>query len=639
MVQVNYLYNNSIQLPYAVGAIAAYTWGNETVAQNYMHPEIIYIRENVDKIMGSISEPDVVAFSCYVWNIEFNKVLAERIKKKFPKCIVIFGGHQVSPDEIMLKDYKYIDYLIHGEGEITFCNLLLHMIGEMDIKDIGGISYRADDGKLHTNKTYLIRDKDLPSPYAAGIFDEMVEKSNYKFTGLLETNRGCPYQCAYCDWGSSTGNMLIFPMERIKADLDWISKHKIEYMWCADANFGLYKRDEDIVKHAIKLKKETGFPQKFRVNFEKNSDEFVYKINEMLNNAGMSKGATLSFQSMNRQVLKNVNRQNIKTDYFKELISQYNKWNIPTYSELIIGLPGETYQSFCDGISELIDTGQHSSIITFNCEFLVNSRMAKKDYIEKFGIETRKIPIVQYHTNLIKNDISEFSNIIVKTNTMSTEDWVKCNIFSSIIIAFHCYGLLRNIAMFLHNEEYCTYSEFYNEFYSFCANNDVLLRKPLSNIKKKIDSIFTNSMEQWGYSSEVLSDRTWSFEEGIFFEATSDIDRFYNEVEVFLEKFDIPEDILSQLMFYQKSLIKRPGQKDFSIKLNYDFDKYFKNIYINEYMRLQRVDNVLMFQFEDLSEDFLEYAETVLIFGRGVGNYQHEPTEKRLIDNASTIGA
>ncbi|MPN25424.1 hypothetical protein SDC9_172833 [bioreactor metagenome] len=92
------------------------------------------------------------------------------------------------------------------------------------------------------------------------------------------------------------------------------------------------------------------------------------------------------------------------------------------------------------------------------------------------------------------------------------------------------------------------------------------------------------------------------------------------------------------MIFYQKALIKLPGQKSFSIQLNYDFDKYFRDVYINEYSKLQKVENVLFFDFEDIPDDFIEYAERVLIYGRGVGNYQHMPTEK-IKYNVSIIGA
>ena len=95
-------------------------------------------------------------------------------------------------------------------------------------------------------------------------------------------------------------------MERIKAEIDWISSHGIEYVYCADGNFGIVDRDEEIAEYIIKSKKATGYPKNFRVCFTKNRTGFVKKICKRFNEYGLDKAQTLSFQSLSPTVLENI---------------------------------------------------------------------------------------------------------------------------------------------------------------------------------------------------------------------------------------------------------------------------------------------------------------------------------------------
>ena len=110
-----------------------------------------------------------------------------------------------------------------------------------------------------------------------------------------------------------------------------------------------------------------------------------------MNAAGMSKGATLSFQSMDETVLLNINRKNMPLSKFKQLMKLYHENGIPTYSEIILGLPGETYHTFKEGLEQLLEYGQHMAITFFNCEVLNNARMNAPDYLQQFGIKSSRM--------------------------------------------------------------------------------------------------------------------------------------------------------------------------------------------------------------------------------------------------------
>lgn len=133
-VQVGFEFDGSVYLPYAVGTIIAYCKENPQIKSEYAFPEIIFKREKLSSAMDKIRSPFMVAFSCSVWNMEYNKALAKRIKEKYPQCIIVFGGHSVSEDGKLLEAESYIDILMFGEGETVFSKLLLNL-SKGDFKD------------------------------------------------------------------------------------------------------------------------------------------------------------------------------------------------------------------------------------------------------------------------------------------------------------------------------------------------------------------------------------------------------------------------------------------------------------------------------------------------------------------------
>ena len=353
-------------LPYAVGLLVAYAFEDETIKSEYSFKRFVFTREKTDEAVESFENPAVVGFSNYIWNTQYNLVLAEKIKKKFPDCIIIFGGHNVPPDNSFLEKYGFIDFLIHGEGEEAFRSLLLELLKDnKDFSAISNVSYRADGGFIKTPVEVLTK-TEYPSPYLGGYFESIFEENpDMQLDAILETSRGCPRSCAYCDWGCNNSKIKMFPMERILKEIDWMVDHKVKFIWGADSNFGYFKRDMEIVDYLIEKREKTGYPERLRTNYAMNNPETVFEISNKLERFGLSKeGATLSFQSLDPQTLENIGRKNMDLDKFSELIALYRKEGITTYSELITGLPGETYESFCKGIGKLLEAGQHRLITT-----------------------------------------------------------------------------------------------------------------------------------------------------------------------------------------------------------------------------------------------------------------------------------
>lgn len=618
MVQPNSVYGNSIYFPYAAGSLIAYAFENKAIAEEYEFKKFIYKKEDIDEAIDSFESPFLVGFSCYVWNYEYNKAFAKALKAKYPDCITLFGGHQINKrSEIIGCDY--VDFAIQGEGEESFSKLLLHLCSKENIENVPNLIYKAKDGNICINDILPLF-ADRVSPYTKGYFDELVEtEKELKFSAILETNRGCPNRCAFCDWGNIKSKMKIFDFEMVKAEVEWMSKNKIEYCYCTDSNFGIFPRDIEIVEHIIEKHKQTGYPEKFQATYSKNNPETVFKINKRLNEVGMSKGATLSFQSMTQDVLDRINRENMPLKNFLELMSLYNSNNIAAYSEIILGLPGESYETFKNGIEKLLECGQHMAINFFNCELLPNSIMNTPEYIKEHQIEYAITEQHQYHVVPNKEGIPEYSKIVVSTSTLSKEDWVACNILHVFVRAFHNLGLLQCIAIYLYHEKGIKYMDFYCKLIEWSKNNpNSICGQIFTWLENKYREILNNSGSLTCYDPD-FGELTWPLEEGSFLKVVKDYDSFFEEIKPFINQFIDDEDFLSDILKYQKTIVKNPYSTFTVLSLQNDYFSYFSNIYNGTYKPLESKNVLIEFDSSETPQNLVDYAHNTVWFGRKGG--------------------
>ncbi len=617
MIQPNSQYGNSVYFPYAAGSLIAYAFRDEKIKSEFTLKSFVYKKIDIDKVVDSLENPFVVGFSCYVWNYEYNKILAEKIKEKYPECYILFGGHQVNRESDVLKT-EFVDFCLFGEGEEIFKKILLSFIGRESLENIPNIMYKKDGEIVFTEKKRV----DIPervSPYLEGYFDNLVKEEELEFSAILETNRGCPNKCAFCDWGNEKAKVRLYDIETVRAEIDWMSEKEIEYCYCADANFGLFERDEDIIEYLISRNKINGYPQKFQATYSKNNPQTVFRINKRLNDVGMCKGATLSFQSLHQNVLDNIYRKNMPIESFHELMSMYNKNGIGSYSEIILGLPGETYESFRDGMEQLLECGQHMSINFFNCELLTNSIMNDSEYMKKYEIEYAVTEQHQYHVVPNRKDITEFSRIVVSTSSMSKEMWVKSNIFAVFVRAFHNLGLFQCIAIYLYYEKGIKYSDFYEDLIEYAKENpETICGKIHLWLESKYKEVLSNS-GSLTCTVDDFGELTWPLDEGAFLRAVREQERFYKEMNNFLKKYFDDEMLFSELLSYQKNIVKNPFSKGCVLSLNYDFYSYFSSVYQNDYKPLEIKKHSLKIDSSDTPEDLPEYAKKIVWYGRKGG--------------------
>lgn len=618
-LQANLSYGKAYYYPYATGCLAAYSWQFESIKNEYEIAEFIFKRESVDIVMNRISEPSVVAFSCYNWTFEYNKILARKIKEKFPDCLIIFGGHQISENVDIFPELPFVDILIYGEGEVTFKRILEEYASNKRFEGISNIAYRKDNKLFYNCREYYKSLNEYPSPYLEGYFEKIYEENpNVEFCAVIETNRGCPYNCAYCDW-SYTTDIREFSIEKVKKEILWCSEHKVEYIFCADSNFGILKRDLDIAKFVVDVKKRKGYPHIFNNCFAKNSNDTVFEISKLFYDNKLNKAATLAYQTVCDDALKNVNRKNFTMEAFSSLVTKYNANNMPTYTEMILGLPGETYQSFCHGLCKLIEAGQQTALTVYYCQVYPNSLMGKKEYQEKFGIKTAKVPLNYLHSTIPDcKDITEYTDLVIETKDLPFEDMIKSIMFCTCLQCFHHIGLLKYFALYLNKEKGISYFDFYTSLLDFILKNDGTFINKLFKTLEKQCSDFSNG--EWSYYNEKFGNIGWFLEEGAFMEIVSEYDLFWKEITPFLTEFDINKEVFQELIKYQKNVIRLPNQETVRLELKYDFYQYFNALIAFSDKPLEKKANVIEINIPNPVYNWLDYARKVVLFSKRRGD-------------------
>jgi len=634
LVQVNYKFGNNVFLPHSVGLIRAYCETIPEIVDNFNFLDFVYLRDDPVLLAQNLDAPKIIGISCYMWNWEWSKTLAKQIKALHPDCLVVLGGPQAPLEaEHFFETHGYVDVIVHYEGETTFADILLENLRDSpDYTQIPGISVRLQENQCFQTprRDRLAELAVLPSPYVTGCFDYLMSEP-YDFHASQETHRGCPYSCTFCDWGSAVFTKIrSFSDERLQSELEWFGKNEIELLYNCDANYGLLKRDLSLTQTMVDTKEKFGFPKQFRAAYAKNSNLKVLEIAKLLNDAGMNKGVTLSFQSMDDRTLEAIKRTNIKVQNLQELIGLYRQEGIPTYSEIIMALPGETYESFSDGIQTILDAGQHDGLNIYVCIVIPNSELADPAYIAEHGIRSVKMPVLLQHSSPSEDPIVEYYDIVVETNCLPQNDFKRIYLYSWIVQAGHCLGLTQYLALYTRYQIDLSFKAFYERLLEFAEqNHETLLGQELQVVSKVFDGAVEGG--DWGLVLSRFGDIIWPTEEASFLNLICDKDRFYLEISDFLRSLDsdgsaaMNDDRLNDLLVYQKNMISDPFTPAcVTIDLSHNLNEYFEGVYQGSAGTLEKKATRLTITPENTFHGDLKlYARTVVWYGRKANKSRH----------------
>ena len=601
---------NAYYLPYSAGVVWSYSLQDSWVRDNFSVTEWIWRRDALEPLAQRLAQNSMVTFSTYVWNHRYNYALARRIKEINPGVLTVFGGPEVAiTDPDLFVKEPFMDLVICYEGEITFKRVLEHF-EQGDWESVPGLLINRNGVAVKTQDAERIDTLDqVPSPYLSGIFDQMIaDHPEVTWQGTLETNRGCPYACTFCDWGSLTYNKVKkFELERVFAELEWMARRNFDWISITDANFGMYpERDGMIADKIIEMQEKFGSPRTFSVAWAKNQKKEVIDIvKKLLDARGFNQGLTLSVQSLDHDVLENIRRKNMEMNKLNEVFELCDQRNIPAYTELILGLPGETLESWKKNFYALYELNQHTGITTFQAQLLENAEM---NLLQKKLFKITSQPVTDYFAGSYSVEhIEESIDVITGTKDMPTPVMLDAQIFAWFQTTFHINGFATLVARFVNKYLDVSYNDYYEDLFAYFMTNDWVKKEEAEARMYFNNWMMTGRINHPKIGVEIHG---WNIihRTSMNMHQENQVEQLYDHLEQFLERYNLPPYLLASLMKLQRSYyIKYDDRNQYPMNLQLDYNIWE---YLSFSKPLEKVPTVYRLDFpEDKTMSFNRFLE------------------------------
>jgi radical SAM superfamily enzyme YgiQ (UPF0313 family) len=471
---------NAYYLPYSPAVLWSYASQFDIIKDNYELGEFIWRRETISDAIKILADSDIVGLSTYIWNRSYNHVLGRELRKANPNIFIFTGGPEPPiTDPKFFERFPYIDVAVKQEGEISVKNILECLLGNRDnMKSIPGLLIN-DNGKIIDTGPGIRIEKldEIPSPYLTDVFKPLMDKHpEIRWNATLETNRGCPYACTFCDWGSLTYNKVKkFGLERVYDELEWIGKNNCDFVSLTDANFGIFpERDSLIADKLIEVQKRYDNPKAYTIAWAKNQkQEVVDIVRKLIYEGGSKMGLNLSVQSMDDNVLDIIKRKNLEMNKIEEVFELCEQYSIPLYTELILGLPGETLDTWKDNFYKLFKAGNHTGITVYQAQLLENAEM---NLLQKHDFKLEGKVVYDYLVGTYnEHELKEGIEVVVSTKDMPRDKMIEAQVWSWFMNTFHINGITNYISRVLYKLKGIEYNTFYNALYAYIQKDEWLL--------------------------------------------------------------------------------------------------------------------------------------------------------------------
>ena len=437
-------YNFSQPTPLNVGYIGEYLRTQVPEARVELFKNPVAMLERIRH-----SPPQILGLSHYQWNSNLNLKVIEAAKSKKPDVVSVLGGPQFdATNPLWIADFfsarPNVDFHIEREGEITFSELVKLLINsgfdktqlDQNLWPSTLFSFDRQSQMVLSNPNGAYERLDLStlsSPYLAGRMDKFLDDPH--LAPIVETNRGCPYSCSFCAWGSATQSKVRqFPLEQVVEEIKYAtarSANPQKLLYLADANFGMLKRDEDIARTIAECGEKNKFPKQTYVYFAKNTNERVIRVAELMKSVT---SMSMSKQSVNENVLENIKRKNIPHQQYDKLSLECQKRGITTFSELIYGLPGETYESFVHGVIQTVR--QKARVAMYPMLLIEGAENHTVEHRQEFDIKTKYRVIPRYISTMPGLRTLEYEEVGISNSALPFEDWLRIRQFHFLMVIF-----------------------------------------------------------------------------------------------------------------------------------------------------------------------------------------------------------
>lgn len=572
-------------LPYVWGLLKTYNehHGRDPGRWEWLAP--IYRYGDPDDLLRSrIDERiDVLGLSCYTWNWKLQCRIAAAVKSHYPECLVVAGGpHPDFGNPDFFRQCPFIDAIAVKDGERTFTSILdAWASGDRDLGEVRGLYLPGPEGHRFTGVPELPASFDV-SPYVAQTdhYETIIRECGGRVCATWETNRGCPFRCSFCDWGSATmSKVRRFAPERVAAELEWFARNRVPVLFLADANFGMFAEDVELGRRVADTFRDHGCPVSFSYSTAKNKPEPSVAIAKALFDSGMPYKHTLSIQHTKDEVLAATDRRNISFEKQVQVVRELMAHGIAIEVQLILGIPGDTYALWQGCFGDLMEWGIDGQYQTYLYHLLPNAPAASPEFRRRWQIGTvRRCVYLSPHLGFIASESAkiEKNDIIVSSATFGHEDWVRMNVYATFIKALHTGGPTQLVAHYLRRTHGVSYETFYSTLIDEWAAQTWWYERLATHFRAFLSdeeaSEFLRVEELPSYPHSVAAFQ-W-----LFIEICLSLDSFFDVLSRFLlSKYPRAAGLASVLQ-YQKDVLILPdydSRKGKAFVTDLDWPSYF----------------------------------------------------------------
>lgn len=529
--------------------IAEYTINNE---ENYILAQLYK------------KQPDILGFSCYIWNIEYILNLIKTLRKLMPNIIIILGGPEVSYDvENIMQKNSDIDIISYGEGEQTFLEFIQYFVNKKgSLCDIKSIAYRQNDKIIITDSRKGLDLDEIPFVYDEENIQDFENKIIY-----YETSRGCPYQCQYC-LSSIENGVRFLPLNRVYSDLNFFLTHNLRQVKLVDRTFNCNKKHSLSIWRYLKENDNgvTNFHFEITADLiDKETIEFLQTVRQ-----GFFQ-FEIGVQSTNDETIEYIKR-GVDFKLLSDIVGKIksNK-NIHQHLDLIAGLPKENYISFSKSFNDVYNLEPEQFQLGF-LKLLKGSGLRAN--AEKYG--------------LVYKDKAPYE--ILYTDSLNYEEMLSLKSIEEMIeIYYNSSKAIYSLKYML--QFFKSPFDFYKALSEYWENNN---HNMIQHSKMDLYTILMN------FGSEYIVDKLTQIKELLKF------DMFLND-----NVKTLPKWVESR----NDNILKEKIKNFYKDKKN--IEKYIPQLIEYDYKQISRMSHIEYFYYDIVSwitTNRLEHSENMILF-------------------------